>query len=45
MGEQPKPQQDKPPKAPAPGTLPKLPQDIFNLEKKGGDVGGEKRGS
>lgn len=42
MADQPKPQQNKPP---APGTLPKLPQEIFNLEKKGGDTGGEKRGS
>jgi hypothetical protein len=26
----------QPPKVPAPGTVPKLPQTIFNLEKRGG---------
>lgn len=37
-------QQSAPPPAPnvpAPGSVPSLPQEIFNLEKKGGDVGGE----
>ena len=28
------------PKIPAPGTLPKLPQTIFNMEKRGGNEGG-----
>jgi hypothetical protein len=26
----------QPPKVPAPGTVPKLPQTIFNLENRGG---------
>jgi hypothetical protein len=37
----------KPPAVPAPGSLPKLPQTIFNLEKKGGQLppGSESRRS
>jgi hypothetical protein len=34
----------KPDSAPAPGSVPKLPQTIFNLEKKGGSgQGGSRR--
>jgi hypothetical protein len=36
--EQPAPAQPKP-NVPKPGTLPKLPQTIFNLEKRGTDLG------
>ena len=32
-----------PPKVPAPGTVPKLPQTIFNLEKRGGTGGSDGR--
>lgn len=31
------------PKIPAPGTLPKLPQTIFIMEKRGDDGGSHKR--
>jgi hypothetical protein len=36
--EQPAPAQPKP-NVPKPGTLPKLPQTIFNLEERGVDLG------
>ena len=40
----PKPAPQPRPKIPAPGTLPKLPQTIFNMEKRGGNGGARKRG-
>jgi hypothetical protein len=33
----------KPGNLPAPDSVPKLPQTIFNLEKKGGQVGSPRR--
>jgi hypothetical protein len=43
MAEQPKPPPSAPAGHPKPGSLPKLPQTAFNLEKKGGDVSGHER--
>jgi hypothetical protein len=40
--EQPAPAQPKP-NVPKPGTVPKLPQTIFNLEKRGADFGTRSR--
>lgn len=39
----PQPSPQPRPKIPAPGTLPKLPQTIFNMEKRGDNGGSVKR--
>jgi hypothetical protein len=41
--ENPPPPPPKPTSLPAPGSVPKLPQTIFNLEKRGGGGGGTRR--
>jgi hypothetical protein len=43
MADQSKPQPSAPAQHPKPGSLPKLPQTAFNLEKKSGDVSGDDR--
>ena len=45
MTDQPEPQPSQPAKIPAPGSLPKLPQSAFNLEKRGSDSPGSQRRS
>jgi hypothetical protein len=43
MADQSKPQPSAPAQHPKPGSLPKLPQTAFNLEKKSGDLSGNDR--
>jgi hypothetical protein len=43
MADQPKPNPKPATNIPEPGSLPKLPHTIFNLEKRGGDTTGGKR--
>jgi hypothetical protein len=43
MADQPKQEPSADQKPPAPGSLPKLPQTAFNLEKKGGDVSPDRK--